>query len=132
MHRNERASGLLPTVFGLAVLLAMITLASSVAIGLWERTGVESIAYEAAIEVATADPAMATADVRSRAISRACDRLGTRCSEVRMTFVDTNNAPMVELRVEAPGRGLLPRFLAGHGPVVGELDRRIRIHKERP
>lgn len=132
MSRDERASGLLPSVFGLAVLLTMLGLASSVAVNLWARSSIESIAYETALEVATAPPEADLELVRRHALADACSLLGERCSDVRLSFVDSDADPMVQLRVQASASGLLPRMIAASGSVVGDLDRTIRIHKERP
>lgn len=127
----ERGTGLLPTAFGLAVLLAMLGLVSNVALGLWSRTTTESIAYEAARSVATAEPGADREAVREQALERACDQLGGNCSDVRMSFgPEVEGQPMVALHVEAPGVGLLPRLIADGGPVVGGLNRTIRIRQE--
>ena len=130
--RSERGTGLLPTVLGLGVLLGTVGLASNVAIGLWDRSSIESLAYDAAREVATSDPSADQSVVRSLALERACDQLGDRCAEVSMRFTHTTGDPMVQLHVSAPGVALLPRMIARHGPVVGGLERTIRIHREKP
>lgn len=128
---GERGSGLLPTVFGLAIVLAMLGMACNVALGLWSRTATESIAYEAARWVATADPDADHIAVRDQAVERACAQLGKDCQGVRLEFEPLDPAdPMVHLHVKAPGVRLLPRFLASGGPIVGELDRTIRIRRE--
>lgn len=127
----ERGSGLLPTVFGLAVLLGMLGLACNVALGLWSRTTTESIAYEAARSVATAEPGVDQEAVREQALERACDLLGNNCADVDLHFEPTAaDQPMVALHVSAPGVAVLPRFIADGGPVVGELNRTIRIRRE--
>jgi hypothetical protein len=127
----ERGSGLLPTVFGLALLLAMLGLACNVALGLWSRTTTESIAYEAARSVATAEPGADQEAVRDHALERACELLGNNCADVDLHFEPTTaDQPMVSLRVSSPGVGVLPRFIADGGPVVGALDRTIRIRRE--
>jgi hypothetical protein len=127
----ERGSGLLPTVFGLAVLLGMLGLACNVALGLWNRTTTESIAYEAARSVATAEPGVDQEAVRDQALDRACHLLGSNCADVDLYFESAvADQPMVALHVSAPGVGLLPRFIANGGPVVGELNRTIRIRRE--
>lgn len=131
MAGSERGSGLLPTVFGLAVLLGMLGLACNVALGLWSRTTTESIAYEAARSVATAEPGVDQAALRDQALQRACDLLGGDCEEVYLSFESASaDHTMVELHVNAPGVGLLPRFIADGGPVVGDLNRTIRIRRE--
>lgn len=128
---SERGTGLLATVFGLAVLLAMLGLACNVALGMWSRTTTESIAYEAARSVATADPEADRGALREQALERACDQLGGDCAGVHLCFGHEVQGPhMVALHVEAPGVGLLPRFIADGGPVVGGLNRTIRIRQE--
>lgn len=118
-------------MFGLAVLLGMLGLACNVALGLWSRTTTESIAYEAARSVATAAPGADRAAVREQALTRACDQLGGGCAGVHLEFKPVPaGEPMVALQVRAPGVSLLPRFIARGGPVVGGLDRTIRIRQE--
>lgn len=129
---SERASGLLPTVFGLAILLIMVGLSVNVALGLWSRSTTESIAYEAARRVATAPPGADSSVVRADALDRACAKLGTRCPTVELHFLADAGDPMVGLRVVAPGVALLPRFIAGGGPVVAGVDRTIRMNREAP
>lgn len=127
----ERGTGLLPTVFGLAVLLGMLGFACNIALGLWSRTTTESIAYEAARSAATAEPGADQAAVREHALERACEQLGRNCAEVHLYFESAAaDQPMVSLHVSAPGVGLLPRFIADGGPVVGGLNRTIRIRRE--
>ena len=130
---EERGSGLLPTVFGLGVLLGLLGLCANVALGLWSRSTTESIAYDAARAVATAPGDADPAATRAQALQRACDALGSRCGEVRMDFTAGSVPPpeVVELHVEAPGVRLLPRMLGARGPVVAGLDRTIRIRRER-
>ncbi len=131
MRCDERGAGLLSTVFGLGVALAILAFASSVAISLWDRSSVESVAYEAALEVATAPSDSPPQQVRATALERACDRLAARCAGVELSFRDAPTDPMVELRVRASARGGLPRIAGSVGSVVGELDRTILVRKER-
>lgn len=129
-RRAERAAGLISTVFGLGALLAMLGLATNVALGLWSRTRTESIAYEATRAVATAPEGADLDTVQTEAAQRACEALGDRCGEVRLEFESSPADTFVALHVRAPGVRLLPRMVAG-GAVVGDLDRTIRIHRER-
>ncbi len=133
MIGGERGAGLLSTVFGVAVILGMLGVAVNVSLGLWARTTTESIGYEAARYVATA-PAGADLEIlRSQACERACTALGPRCSSVTLEFVGVGDtSTFVELRVRAPGVGLLPRMVADGGPMVMDLDRTIRIRREIP
>lgn len=133
MPGRERGAGLLSTVLGLGVLLGILGLAVNVSLGLWARTTTESIGYEAARAVATAPVGADPHEARSQAELRACAALGSRCSEVSLQFLDgSGDTGFVELRVRAPGVGLLPRMVAGGGPVVAALDRTIRIRREVP
>ncbi|MCO5317282.1 MAG: hypothetical protein M9942_02495 [Microthrixaceae bacterium] len=128
---SERGSGLIPTLIGLGVTIGMLGLAVNVSLGLWSRTRTESIAYETVRRVATAPPESDGPTRRIQALERACDELGERCGEVELRFVHDDSGPdMVALRVRSPGVGLLPRFIAGGGPVVAGLDRTIRMHRE--
>ncbi len=119
-------------MFGVAILLGMLGLAVNVSLGLWCRTTTESIAYEAARTVATAPSDADPMRTQDQAIERACAQLGPRCGQVQLAFEHSTADRMVTLRVEAPGVRLLPRFLADAGPVVGDLDRTIRIRRELP
>lgn len=125
---------MLPTVFGLAMLLGLLGVCANVALGLWSRSTTESIAYEAAWMVATAPTDADPHQVRAAARDRACEMLGSRCGVVTLSFDDpgdTANAGVVEVRVVAPGVRLLPRMVAAAGPIVAPLDRTIRIRRER-
>lgn len=130
---DERGSGLLPTVFGLAVVLGLLGFCVNVCLGLWSRTLTEDIAYEALRRVATAPPGADAEAVRSTALERACVELGDRCGEVELRF-DPPSAgdDMVSLSLRSPGVRLLPRFLADGGPVLADLDRTLRMHREGP
>lgn len=128
-RHGERAAGLISTLFGLGALLAMLGLATNVALGLWARTRTESIAYEAARAVATAPAGSDATTVRALAVQRACSALGDRCGEVQLDFESAATDTFVTLHVRAPGVRLLPRMVAGDA-VVGDLDRLIRIRRE--
>jgi len=123
----ERGAGVLSTVFGVAIMLALLAVATHVAVGLWARTATESIAYDAAREVATAP----TDDqgVRAKAIERAMARLGGHSERVSLEFDDAG-PDIVVLHVTSEPTGLMPR-LAGSAGIVGELRRTIRIRREK-
>lgn len=128
----ERGSGLLSTVFGVMVLMALLGLATNVALGLWERTTIDAVAYDAAREVATAPNGSDVAQARAQAIARAREILGKRSDDVQLEFVDDPAASHeVVLHVRSPGVSLLPRMIAT-GPVVAGLDRRITVWREAP
>ena len=136
MGRAERGTGLLGTTIGLAAVVAMLGFAANVALGLWARSTIDSIAYDAARSVATA-PGTGTTDAsalsaRSRAegeaITSATQLLGPIGNAVQMQF-ESGDPDWVVLHVRAPGVSLLPRVIGG-GPVVGSTDRRIMIRRE--
>ena len=133
--RPERGTGLLGTTIGLATVIAMLGFAASVTIGLWTRSTVDSIAYDAARSVATSPttgPADAMTQSRAQveidAIRAAKDQLGDLGDQVDLQF-EAARADQVVLHVRAPGNALLPRMIGG-GPVVGAIDRRIVIRRE--
>lgn len=126
---HERGSGLLSAVLGVGVVMALVGLASNVALGLWTRSTVDSIAYDAARAVATAPAGVDPVQARQRAIERARELLGPHGRRVDLRFEPDPAADVVVLRVRTPGVSLLPRML-GSGPVVGGLDRRIVLVAE--
>lgn len=126
--RDERGAGLLGTLFGVAIVIVLVGLAANVALGLWTRSTVDAVAYDAARRVAST-PTEGDAASRAREASAAARRLlGPHGSKVQLTF-ESLGPPSVVLRVRAPGVSLLPRMVRG-GPVVGALDRRIIIRRE--
>lgn len=120
---------MLSSVLGVGILLALLGLTANVALGLWTRTTVDSVAYDAARHVATAPVEMSEHQARRQAIERARTLLGDFGERVELTFEDAAGTDVVVLRVRAPGVALLPRLIDG-GPAVGALDRRIVMTKE--
>lgn len=128
---GERGSGLLSTLFGVAVMLAMLMLATNVTLGLWQRTTVDAVAYDVARRVATAPQGTDRRLREADAIREGRSRLGGLGDEVDMHFVhDPVRPDIVVLAVSAPGVDLVPA--AGFGPVVADLDRRIVVTVEDP
>ncbi|MEI2639794.1 MAG: hypothetical protein V9F03_12500 [Microthrixaceae bacterium] len=131
--RDERGSGLLGSVIGVAIVAAMIGLVANVALGLWIRSTVDSVAYDAARRVATADPPDATSPretvTEDDALEGAKAMLGPYRSRVSMEFIDSGDPDYVALRVRSPGTSLMPRMFSGT-LVVGRLDRVIMIRRE--
>ena len=134
-HVGERGAGLLGAAFGVAVVMGTLGLCVNVALGLWTRSTVDSIAYDAVSDVASSPdaaspevrpPALAAAE--AAAIDRARATLGSFGDDVEMTF-EHPDATVLVLHVQAPGVSLLPRFL-GSGPVVGAVDRRLVVRRE--
>ncbi len=126
---DEHGSGLLSSVIGVGIVMALISLSANVALGLWTRSTVDAVAYDAARDVATA-PSGADVHVEAdEALRRAAATLGPYGSRVALRF-ERLDEEAVALRVTAPGVALLPRIVDG-GPVVGGLDRRITMQRER-
>lgn len=128
-QRGERASGLLSAVIGLGVVVGLLGLLSNVALGLWTRTTIDAVAYDAAREVATSPTHLSRDQVERRALGRARSLLGPVGEDVVFRFEDLHDESTVALRVRAPGVSLLPRLI-GSGPTVGEIDRRIVMTRE--
>lgn len=132
-RRTEHGSGLLSTTIGVGVMIAMLGFAANVTLGLWTRTTVDAVAYDAARRVATApatvegDPAAQLA-AEQLAIDHARATLGPFGEQVDLEF-EPSGPDQVVLHVRAPGVGLLPRLLGG-GAIVGEIDRRIVVRRE--
>jgi hypothetical protein len=115
-------------VLGLGIVMALVGLAANVALGLWTRSTVDAVAYDAARRVAST-PAGDDPSVRAReATAEARRLLGPYGREVDLDF-ETLGPPSVVLHVRAPGVALLPRMLHD-GPVVGGIDRRIAVRRE--
>ncbi|MFN7149806.1 MAG: hypothetical protein ACK4V6_10030 [Microthrixaceae bacterium] len=125
---RERASGLLSTVIGVAVVLGMLGLAVNVTLGLWLRSTVDAVAYDAARRVATTPSGVDRHDAATVAVADARRVLGAHGGRVELQF---ESLDPVQLHVRSPGVGLLPALVDG-GPTVGSIDRRIVIRTEAP
>lgn len=121
----ERGSGLLSTLFGVAVVLVAIGSACNVCLGLWTRSTVEAVAQDAARDLA-ATPNLDTSRVQF-VLERARGRLGPTGSLTSMRVESTE--PSVVLRVTHPGVSLIPRLL-DRGASVGRIDERIVVRRE--
>lgn len=128
---DERGTGLLGSVIGVSVVMAILGLAVNVTLGLWTRATVDSVVYDAARRVATAPAGTDSAVVEHDALRRARDLLGRYGRDVELRFEHAPDDEVVVLRVRAPGVSLLPRML-GSAPVVGGVDRRIVVRREQP
>ena len=115
--------------------MGALGLTVNVALGLWTRSTVDAIAYDAVRSVATdptaageaaAPPELLAAE--TAAADRARSLIGPFGDQVELVF-EHPTAEVVVLHVRAPGVALLPRFLGG-GPVVGALDRRLVVRRE--
>lgn len=128
--RSERGSGLLSSVFGVAITLALVSVAAQITVALMGRTTVESVAYDAARRVATAPPETSRADAEQRALDNARRLLGRRSDAVELRFLPSADDRVV-LQVRAPGTRVLPSALGDRGE-FGRLDRRIVLVRELP
>lgn len=117
-------------MFGVAVVAATIGLSANVALGLWVRSTVDSVAYDAATWVASADTATTSPRALERtAIDNARELLGEYGHQVSLAFIDDGDPMTISLHVRAPGVSMLPRMFGG-GPVVGSIDRIITVGRE--
>lgn len=130
-RRGERGSGLLGSAIGIAVVIGLLGFAVNVTLGLWARSTVDAVAYDAARRLATADVASHAGSSATEAaiIADARGMLGDYGSKVEMDFLHQDNPELVVLRLRAPGVSLLPRLIGG-GPVVGAIEREIVVRRE--
>ena len=126
---GERGSGLLSSVIGVGIVMALVALSANVALGLWTRSTVDAVAYDVARDVATAPSGTDVRVEADEALRRATAILGPYGSSVSLHF-ERLDEEAVALRVRARGVALLPRIVDG-GPIVGGLDRRITMQRER-
>lgn len=130
LRRSEHGSGLLSTVFGVAAVAAAIGLAANICVGLWERSTVDAVAYDAARDIATAPANSNRAAVAARIVDDARASLGDHGDRVRLD-IESLDEDRVVLRLRSRGVALLPAMIDG-GPVVGAVDRSISVRVERP
>ena len=124
---TERASSLLGTALGVAVLLALVSFAADVGIGLWARSAVDAAAADAARELAALPSGQESPERTADAVNRAVATLGPFGARVRMSVGSSDQA--VAVHVVAPALGLLPRVVGG-GSVVGGIDRTVVVRRE--
>ena len=129
-HRTDRGSGLLSTVFGVAAVAATIGFAANICIGIWERSTVDAVAYDAARDIATAPANSNRAAVAADVLDDARASLGSHGDRVRLD-VESLDDDRVVLRLRSRGVALMPAMIDG-GPVIGAVDRTIAVRIERP
>jgi len=130
--RSDRGNGVFSTVFGVGVVLVLLFFASHVLLNLWLTSSIDSVAHDAATDVATsgADDAH-LARVEQRAIARARDVLGSFGDRVDLRFEPDPTGRAIILHVRAPALHLLPAFVADPTG-LGGTDHRVRVARERP
>lgn len=122
---------MLSSVIGLGVLMVLLGVTVNIAVGLWTRSVVDSVAYDAARDVATAPAGSDPASQRAAALDRAAATLGDYGERVELRFETSPDPDLVVLHVVAPPRSFLPRLILG-GSVVGGVDHRIVVRREQP
>ncbi len=128
---GDEGSGVLSTTLGVGVFLIFLLLASHVLLNLWVRSTIDSIALDAAMDVALTDETGAgLAAVEARALADARAGLGGYAKRVDLTFEHASGeGDLVVLRVRSDGLDLLPP-LGESLDRLGDLDERIVVHRE--
>lgn len=126
---DERGAGLLGAVLGVGIAAALLAVAADVAIGLWARTTVDAVAYDAARAMATAPPGVDRQRFAVDTIERAREVLGRTARRTDLRFESLDDTEWVTLRVRSEPVTLLPRLVGG-GSLVGGVDRRIVLRRE--
>ncbi|HEX9531017.1 MAG TPA: hypothetical protein VF954_07755 [Acidimicrobiales bacterium] len=126
MTRRDDGTGLIATVFGVAVFLLFLLLGVQVVFDLYARTTVTAAAYDAAHTVAGAD-AGATPAAQAEAEQRARDLLGSYGRRVRFRW--SLDPDTVALTVQVHNPSLLPAMVAG--PLgIDTIDRTVVLRRE--
>lgn len=118
------------SIFGVTVFLVLLMFAAHVTLNLWLISAVDSVAHDAATDVATSgahDDELA--EVEAEAIVNARAALGGYGRRVDFVFEPDGSGRAVVLHVTSPELRLLPR-LAGDITGIGGLDRRITVARE--
>lgn len=130
-RRAEAGAGVIGTVVGVFVFLALLLFAVQVLVGLHATTVVTAVAYDAAKVVAGADAASASgggqAAAQARATADARRRLGRVGDGASFTWATAGDA--VVLTVRAPRPRVLPTALVG-GVTPPDVVRTVRVRIE--
>lgn len=121
---------MLSTVLGVACVAAMVGVAANVAIGLWTRSTVDAVAYDAARDIATSPAGVDRSTAAHDIVGSAKASLGAYGAHVALD-VEAVSDDVVVLHLRADGVDLLPAMIDG-GPTVGAIDRRIVVRVEAP
>ncbi|MEZ5320649.1 MAG: type II secretion system F family protein [Microthrixaceae bacterium] len=128
---TEHGSGTLSTTFGVGVFLLLLMFASHVLLNLWIMSQVDTVAHDAAVDVAVSGASGASLSaVQAAAIHEARTALGSYGSTVLLDFSESRD-DRVALRVRAPGIDLLPLGLSA-ATGIGRMDRTIVVEREVP
>ena len=126
-RRDERGSGVLSTVLGTGVFLALMLFGVQVLVGLYYRSAVTAATYDAAKAVAGAD-AGDEAVARADATRNARAQLGGYGRRVVFDW-GGSTADVVVVRATAPRPTFLPEALTG--PVgLGDFERTVEVRRE--
>lgn len=127
-RRDERGSGILSTVLGTGVFLALMLFGVQVLLGLYYRSVVTAVAYDAAKAVAGAD-ATGGAAAEADAERNARDTLGDYGRGVEFDW-RRSTPDLVVLEATAPRPNLLPEPLAGPAG-LGDFVRTVEVRREK-
>jgi hypothetical protein len=125
---DEGGSGVLGTVLGTGVFLALMLFGAQVMVGLYYRTAVTAATYDAARAVAGADSAD-EAVARSDATRNARAQLGGYGLDVEFDWGRSTD-DVVVVRATAPRPTFLPEALTGPAG-LGDFERTVRIRREK-
>lgn len=120
---DERGSGTLATVAGVAVFLGFLLLAVQVAVHLYATTVVTAAAFDAARIASGSGSQGDTAEAQAHFDSL----LGRWASEVDLTIRELGDDVIVDVRGSSPA--ILPRTM-GRVAGLGDIERSIRIRGE--
>ena len=128
-RRDDRGTGLVASVAGVLVFLALVTFAAQLLISLYARTVVTAVAFDAARSVATGTDGRGDAETSDTTRAERTARALLGPTGNRASFSWTIDPDAVELRVRAPvpRLALLPVSLGG----LTEVDRTVTVRTER-
>lgn len=127
-RREERGSGIVGTVLGTGVFLAMLLFAVQILVGLYYRSVVTAATYDAATAVAGADAAdrgRAEAD----ATRNARKLLGGYGRDVDFDWTGSTD-DLVVVTATAPRPTFLPEALTGPAG-LGDFERTVEVRREK-
>ena len=126
-RHGEAGAGLIGTFFGVVVFLVLLLVAVQVLSGLYARSVVAAVSYDAARTLGGADQGDGEAS-RAVAVARARRQLGSMGEKA--TFEWDNDPDTVRLTVRSPAPTVLPQSLTG--PVgLGDIERTVTVRVER-